>query len=135
MQRNIEITVISSPVSSRYFTPNMKATYDTVTKQARLGDAWFPVDERWEVRTKGTLTWSRSTSATIEEVKRDYPDAEVEEIEFEYFHITVPLENIDPVNPYLAMEQYQTETGEDCWEVFTIRLENGLTFTEEKYEG
>ena len=83
---------------------------------------------------KGTLTFSAHTFRPSEKVRNDYEGCEVEEVEPQTFHITVPLE-VDPENPYKAMEDYQAETGEDCWEVFTIKLEDGSEFTEEDYEG
>jgi hypothetical protein len=83
---------------------------------------------------KGTLTFSVGTSRNREELQQQHPNAEISVVDEELFHITVPLEDIDPENPYAARERFEAETGEDCWEVFTIRLENGQEFTEETQE-
>jgi len=83
---------------------------------------------------KGTLTFMiNSYARTLEEIREHFEGCEVKEHETHSFCIEVPLE-IDPDNPYKAMEEYQSETGEDCFEVFTIKLEDGQTFTEEEYE-
>ncbi len=80
---------------------------------------------------KGTLTFSVQTSRTLEELKEQYPEATINSQEEGSFEIVEPLENIDPNSPLQAYEAYLEETGEDCFDVFTMRLENGKTFTEE----
>lgn len=80
---------------------------------------------------KGTLIFSVQTSRTLEELQEQYPQATINLLEEGSYEIIEPMDNIDPQNPLQAYEAYLEETGEDCFEVFTITLENGKTFTEE----
>jgi len=82
---------------------------------------------------KGTLTYMIHTFRPSEEIRKTFKDCVVQEIEPQTFQITASVD-VDPENPYKAMEEYQAETGEDCFEVFTIRTEDGKEYTEEEYE-
>jgi len=81
---------------------------------------------------KGTLTYSVGSDRGLEEIKENYKGCKVEELEPNNYHIIVDLE-FDPKRPFKAMENFQEESGEDCSEIFSIELENGISFTEEDY--
>ena len=56
--KQIEVKVLRSPVSEKYFRPNMAGVYNGVDK-IRLGDAWFDyskTDDRWYVEDETGLS-------------------------------------------------------------------------------
>jgi hypothetical protein len=82
---------------------------------------------------KGRILFSIGTSRGYYKLQTDFPTADIEKIESGVYHLTVPIENIDPENPALAVQTFREESGQDL-EVFTLTLENGQVFTEENEE-